>query len=231
MRVLIVEDDSNIAASIVRALTESKIVASVIGNGLEASSILERARRYESKFDAVILDLTIPGMDGIDVLRKMRSANDRTPVLVLSARSSLADKVAGLNLGADDYLSKPFESSELVARLRVITRRVENTAEVKRKLGNLTFDQTTAVFQVDGEPLPLTPKSSAVLEALFKRQGASVPKEFFMSMGVEGMSIEALNLHISRIRRTLREMHCNVTIKTLHSIGYTLIASEPEDPV
>lgn len=229
MRVLIVEDDLNIAGLVVRALTESKILASVISNGLEASSLLERARRYESKFDAVVLDLSVPGMDGIDVLRKMRAANDSTPVLVLSARSSLADRVSGLNLGADDYLSKPFESDELVARLRVITRRIENTEERKRKLGNLTFVHSKSMFQVGEVDVQLSPKASAVLEALFKRQGSSVSKEYLMSMGIEGMSIEALNIHISRIRRTLREMGCNVTIKTLHAVGYALIGSEAKD--
>lgn len=228
MRVLVVEDDEHIASHIVRALQGANMMVTHLANGSHASSELERCRRANSRFDAVVLDLTLPGMDGIDLLRRMRANNDATSVLVLTARGSLSDRVTGLELGADDYLAKPFEPAELIARLRVLGRRAQTTTEVVKEVGNLSFDAARGTFMIEGRPINLTRKSSILLQALFKRQGSTVPHDFLMGLGDEAMSQEAVMVHVSRARKVLQENGSNVSIKSIHGVGYSLVAGPAE---
>lgn len=229
MRVMVVEDDEHIGAHVSKALSEAKMMVTLMTNGSSASSQIERARRANTRFDAIVLDLTLPGMDGIDVLKRMRTSNDNTPVLVLTARSSLTDRVLGLEQGADDYLAKPFEPLELVARLRVLARRAEKTTESVRELGNLSFDAGRGSFLVDGKPINLTRKANALLDALFKRPaGTTVRKEFLLELDPEGMSPEALAIQVSRVRKVLQDAGCNVSIKAAHGLGYSLVVGSGE---
>lgn len=225
MRVMVVEDDEHIGAHVSRALAEARMMVTLLTNGASAVSQMERERRQGYRYDAIVLDLTLPGMDGIDVLKRMRASEDNTPVLVLTARSSLTDRVLGLEQGADDYLPKPFEPLELVARLRVLGRRAEKTTECVRCVGNLCFDPGKSLFSIDGKSINLTRKASAVLEYLFKRAGTTVRNELLLELDQEGMSNEALAIQISRVRKVLQENGCNVGIKAAHGVGYTLEVS------
>lgn len=225
MRVLIVEDEILLAESIAATLVSPKasMIPSLAANGIHALSMIEQARKASRPYDAVILDLTLPGMDGMDILRAMRRAGDTTPVLILTARATLADRVDGLETGADDYLAKPFESDELLARLRAITRR--RAAEVDTNnptCGNLMFDGGRGAFTVDGAVLSIPPRQRAVLEILFRRQGQMINKDFFMNMDDDGASFESVHTQISRLRKRLHDAGSTAQIKTFHSVGYML---------
>lgn len=226
MRVLIVEDEEVLAKSIASKVTAAGMVPTLIDNGLHADSLLEQEAQASRHFDAVVLDLTLPGRDGLDVLKNLRKRRDGTPVLVLTARSTLADRVNGLELGADDYLAKPFEPEELVARLRTIARRRGPSADLSTELGNVTYDKARGEFTVEGALLVLPPKSRAILEALFRRRGSQVTKEFLTNMDSDGASADSVDTQISRIRKRLREAGATVRIRTLHGTGYTLEAED-----
>lgn len=226
MRVLVVEDEPTLAESIVLALSSPKanMIATMVGNGVHAATMIDQARSSARPFDAVILDLTLPGMDGLDVLKGMRRKGDMTPVLILTARSTLADRVDGLETGADDYLAKPFETEELLARLRAISRRRAEPQSTMPAVGNLTMDVAKGMFLVDGAVLTLPRRSHVLLEALFKRRGQVVQKEFFMNLDEEGASVESVDNRLSRLRKRLKDFGVTAVIKTVHGTGYMLEA-------
>ena len=227
MRVLSVEDDPTLAESIAGSVSACGMIASLVGNGIQAESLLTQAVRFGRPYDAVVLDLTLPGMDGMDVLKGMRRRKDMTPVLVLSARITLADRVGGLEGGADDYLAKPFEPEEMLARLRAISRRRDDARDTNPRLGNLEFDAARGVFTVSGAVLVLPPKSRGILELLFRRRGNPVTKEFLTNLDDEGASVESVDTQISRLRKRLRDADAKVVLQTLHGTGYMLRA-EPD---
>lgn len=228
MRILVVEDDPVIAASIAQAITSPKanMVPTLVSDGRHAESMLFQARRSGHTFDAVVLDLTLPGMDGLDVLRQVRRTGDTTPVLVLTARVTLADKVEGLETGADDYLAKPFESEELVARIRAIARRKQEQPKSEQGVGNLTYDVGRGVFMVDGAYLKLPPRQHVILDALIRRPGVPLSKELLTNLDSEGASPGSVDTQMSRLRRFLKEMGADVSITTLHGVGYVLEPSK-----
>jgi two-component system response regulator TctD len=224
MRVLIVEDDPTLAESIAGAVSNTGMIPSMVGNGIQADSLLVQATSFKRPYDAVILDLTLPGMDGMDVLKAMRRRKDLTPVLVLTARITLADKVGGLEGGADDYLAKPFETEEMLARLRAIARRRNDSRDTNPSLGNLEFDAGRGCFTVMGALLALTPKQHGILDLLFRSRGRSVSKEFLMNLDDDGATMEIVDTWISRLRKRLRDADAGVNIRTLHGVGYVLEA-------
>lgn len=224
MRVLIVEDDLTLAEYIGASIDGAGMISTPVSNGLHAEDLLEQAAKFNRPYDAVVLDLTLPGMDGIDVLKGMRRRNDMTPVLVLTARITLADKISGLEGGADDYLAKPFESEEMLARLRTITRRHGAERSTTLTLGGLEFDASRGVFTVGGALLVLPPKARGILDQLFRRRGNPVTKEFLTNLDDHGASVESIDTQISRIRKRLRDAAAGVNIRTLHGIGYILEA-------
>ncbi|HEU0202785.1 MAG TPA: response regulator, partial [Burkholderiaceae bacterium] len=169
MKVLVVEDHPDIAQSLVNALTDLRLAAEVAATGNDAD---ERLRT--EKYGLVVLDLSLPGLDGIELLRRLRAFDRHTPVLVLTARGSIDDRVRGLQSGADDYLTKPFDLREFEARVSALLRRVGGGS---LQAGRLQFDSTNRAFAIDGVPLELTPRESAVLEALIARLGRVVAKE------------------------------------------------------
>src|SRR6202008_79756 len=141
-------------------------------NGADADALL-----HTQEYALVILDLTLPKMDGLDVLKRMRARGSKTPVLILTARGGLNERVQGLNLGADDYLAKPFELAELEARVKALLRRSVGNEALVHQCGALSFDTVTRMFSYGGASLALTPREHAVLEALISRPGRAVSKE------------------------------------------------------
>ena len=228
MRVLIVEDDITLAEYIGASVDGAGMISTPVTNGLHAENMLEQAARFNRPYDAVVLDLTLPGMDGIDVLKGMRRRKDMTPVLVLTARITLADKISGLEGGADDYLAKPFESEEMLARLRTITRRHGAVRATTINLGGLEFDAAKGMFTVGGALLVLPPKSQCLLDTLFRRRGNPVTKEFLTNLDDQGSSVESVDTQVSRLRKRLRDASAGVNIRTLHGIGYVLEADAAE---
>jgi len=222
MRVLIVEDEQVLADAINATLRSEHIIGTIAESGRAAINLLDNAVRNKRKYDAVVLDLGLQDMDGLDVLRGMRRKQDKTPVLVLTARNTLADRVGGLSDGADDYLAKPYEAPELVARIRAIARRVVEQESTTPAVGNLTYEPATGSFHVDGASLPLSALPHAILEALFRRKGNMVTKEFLTNLDGRGSTPEAVDTQISRLRKRLRDAGASAVITTAHGNGYVL---------
>ena len=172
MRLLFVEDEPDLREVLKKQLQGSGYSVDACGDGLEALDYLQL-----TAYDAVILDIMLPGVDGLSVLKKMRNDGDKTPVLLLTARGSVEDRVAGLDLGADDYLVKPFAFDELVARLRVLLRRSNGQVSNVLQCGGLEMDLNSRRVSRDGRELQLSAKEFAVLEYLLRNQGVVLARE------------------------------------------------------
>lgn len=224
MRILLVEDHTELSRWLTRALEESRLAVECAHNGDEADSLL-----LTQDYALIILDLTLPRMDGLEVLRRLRARGGRTPVLILTARGGLHDRVNGLNLGADDYLAKPFELVELEARVKALLRRAQGNDAVTIHCGALVFDTVSRMFSYDGALLALTPREHGVLEALISRAGRTVPKEkLFQEVFSldDDASIDAIEIYIHRLRRKLHAVERGrVSITTLRGLGYLLQAA------
>ncbi len=217
MRLLLVEDHPELARWLQDWLTHSGYVVEHLDRGDRADLALT-ANRY----DMVILDLSLPGLDGIEVLQRLRDRGDITPVLVLTARGSKDERVLGFNLGADDYLPKPFELDELEARIKALLRRAGGQTP-RMKIGRLILDTCTREVSREGQPLMLTPRELAVLEALASRLGRPVAREVVFSRVFEFDSearIESIEIYVHRLRKKLEG--AGVSITTLRGLGYAL---------
>ena len=181
----------------------------------------------------MLLDLSLPKMDGLDVLRRLRArggTRGKTPVMILTARGGLDDKVQGLNLGADDYMAKPFELAELEARVKALLRRSQGNEALVHTCGALSFDTVTRMFSYAGAPFPLTPREHAVLEALITRSGRAVSKEKLFDEVfalADDVNLDAIELYIHRVRKKLENgveagSPDGAVITTLRGIGYLL---------
>ena len=221
MRLLIVEDSEKLATWLGKALRQHGYAVDHCADGAQADLLL-RSEHY----DAVVLDLSLPGRHGLMVLQHLRERGDATPVLVLSARGDLQDRVKGLNLGADDYLTKPFDLSELEARIQAILRRAHGQSTPRITLGALDYDSSSRVFTLQGERLMLRPKEHAVLEALLLRMGKVTSKqalhEHVFALGAS-TSPEVLEIYVHRLRKHLAGT--GLSIVTLRGLGYVLEAS------
>ncbi len=225
MKLLVVEDDAALQATLVRTLARRGFAVAAVGDG---SAALERWSA--SPPDAVVLDLTLPGTDGLQVLAQARSRGLRTPVLILTARGTVGDRVLGLNTGADDYLAKPFDLDELEARLRALVRRAtpgpaETPAAVAPSLGRLRWDRDGAIYR-DGEPMELTPRELALMHALLVRPGQAVAKERLFELvfpGENEVRFDAIEVVAYRLRRKLAGT--GVELVTLRGLGYLLRAA------
>ncbi|MDP3668947.1 MAG: response regulator [Telluria sp.] len=224
MRILLVEDHIELSHWLAKALRDAHLTVECAANGGDADALL-----HTQDYALVILDLTLPKMDGLDVLRRLRSrggARAKTPVLILTARGGLEERVQGLNLGADDYLAKPFELSELEARVKALLRRSQGNEAPVHRCGALSFDTVTRLFTYAGEQLPLTPREHAVLEALISRPGRAVSKEKLFDEVFaldDDANIGAIELYIHRVRKKLeRAVPEAAAITTLRGIGYML---------
>ncbi len=218
MRILLIEDNAALARSVSRSLEQMGHNVDVIDNGELANNVL----RTET-YDLLVLDLNLPGLDGLDVLREFRRRGGATPVLILTARVELDDRVIGLDLGADDYLTKPFEVAEFEARVRALLRRREEKRNPVISVGLLSFDTNTRVVTIDGVDQDLTPRERGVLEVLVRNAGRVVPKDQIFDkifgFGHEP-DISAIEIYVSRLRKKFRDHE--VTIRTVRGLGYML---------
>ncbi|MEO7494008.1 MAG: response regulator [Massilia sp.] len=224
MRILLVEDHIELSHWLSKALRDAHLNVETAANGADADALL-----HTQDYALVILDLTLPKMDGLEVLRRLRArggARGKTPVLILTARGGLEERVQGLNLGADDYLAKPFELAELEARVKALLRRSQGNEAPVHSIGALSFDSVTRLFAYGGAPLALTPREHAVLEALITRPGRAVSKEklFDEVFALEDdANLDAIELYIHRVRKKLEKPIADaVAITTLRGIGYLL---------
>ncbi|AUL48960.1 DNA-binding response regulator [Bordetella trematum] len=219
MRILLIEDEADLAHWLSRSLARhAGFVVDWADNGLLA----ERRLALE-EFDAVILDLGLPGMDGHTLLTTMRARDDRTPVLVLTARDSLAERVGTLHEGADDFLPKPFVLEELEARLTALIRRSRGREHPRLSLGNLVLDTSAQKFTVSGQPLQLSPKEYAVLRVLIQRSGEPINKQQILDRiqtDDSDANLETIEVLVHRLRKKLT--HTGVQIVTMRGMGYSL---------
>lgn len=218
MRIAVIEDNTALANAIAYRLRDRGHAADVLHDGEEADAFLIRERA-----DLVVLDINLPGMNGLDVLRAMRRRGDGTPVILLTARTETSERVAGLDAGADDYLTKPFEMDELEARLRAMSRRRNLLYTEKEVLGGLVFDRTNRQLMDGEDTLDLPRREVATLECLLERRGRIVSKaQLTTHVYGTGSDVDdsAIEPHVSRLRRRLEGY--GVRIKTARGLGYML---------
>lgn len=221
MRLLLVEDSQKLATWLGKALRQHGFAVDITHDGAEADSLIKT-----EQYDAIVLDLSLPSLDGLVVLERMRSRGVATPVLVLTARSELDDRVRGLYLGADDYLAKPFELTELEARLHALMRRAHGITAPQLSLGALLYDGRSREFRLNGERLLLRPKEHAVLESLLTRAGKAVSKAQLYDhvFSIDATTAqEVVEIYIHRLRKQLH--NSGVAIVTLRGLGYVLEAT------
>jgi two-component system, OmpR family, response regulator len=228
MRVLVVEDEVKIARAIRRGLEHEGYATEVVTTGEDA--IL---RVTEHDYDAVVLDVMIPAPDGFAVCRQMRAKNRWAPVLMLTARDSVDDRIRGLDAGADDYLVKPFSFGELLARLRALLRRAPTERPATLRVGDLALDPSTHVVTRAGRPVELSAREFALLEFLMRRGGQVVTRtamlEHVWDYRYNGDS-NVVDVYIGYLRRKLEEPLGAPLIKTIRGVGYILDATTvPED--
>jgi two-component system OmpR family response regulator len=218
MSLLLAEDDPVLGDGLARALQEEGFRIDWTRDGISAAEKL-----LQSTYAAVILDLGLPKRDGLDVLRQLRARRDTTPVLILTARDRLEDRVSGLNLGADDYLAKPFEITELVARLHAITRRQRDRWKETLELGRLRYDVSGQRAYVDDVPLDLSARETGLLHILATRAGRVVSKdqivEHLLGHGEE-VQPNTVEVYLHRVRRKLEGS--GLVIRTVRGLGYIL---------
>jgi two-component system response regulator TctD len=218
MRLLLVEDNPQLADWLAKLLRRDGYVVDWMATGADADHALA-----VEEYALVILDLTLPELDGLAVLRRLRGRGSSTPVIILTAQASLESRVAGLDQGADDYLAKPFEVSELEARIRALLRRGHGRKDPRLALGDLTFDSNARVFTLSAQALALTPREHAVLEKLLLEAGRTVPKQT-LAQSVFGLDDaadpSAIEVYVHRVRKKLEGS--NVHIATLRGLGYLL---------
>lgn len=225
-RILLAEDDAALARGLVALLKQSGYDIESVATGQATL-----ARQAAGTYAAVVLDLGLPDMSGFEVLKQLRSHEARArgdsarcPVLILTARSAVDDRVRGLDLGADDYLLKPFEPSELLARLRALLRRAQGDPSPSIKVGRLTLEHASGAFRIDDELLELPRRERAVLEQLMVRAGKIVMRESLANMvfGLDDdVGANALEVYIGRLRKRLGTQ--GPQIRTVRGLGYMLV--------
>ncbi len=224
MRLLLVEDDPDLAAAVAGNLRRSGFSVDVAGSTEEAEDALG-----VQEYAVVLLDLGLPDGDGLELLERMRRRAVSVPVLILTARDRVADRVAGLEAGADDYLVKPFAHEELVARIRALLRRPRDDLGREVRLGDLRYLPGTGEFFVGDEPLILPRREKMLLEVLLRRAGRVVVRaalEEALWDFAEEIESNTLESHVSRLRRRLDRAGARVRIHTVRGVGYMLRADE-----
>ncbi len=221
MRVLLVEDDPATAQGIEMMLRSESYVCDVTDMGEDG---LEIGKLYD--YDIIILDLMLPDMDGYEVLRRLRAARVKTPILILSGLTALDDKIKGLGVGADDYLTKPFDKRELVARIQAIVRRSKGHSDSVIKTGKLAVNLDTRTVEIDGQPLHLTGKEYGILELLSLRKGTTLTKEMFLNHlygGMDEPELKIIDVFVCKLRKKLTTATGGENyIETVWGRGYVL---------
>ena len=218
MRILIAEDDLSIAESLAYALRKSGYSVDCVHTGVHANAALT-----DNHFDLLILDLGLPKMDGFEVLKRVRARGIYLPIMILTARDSIDDRVKGLDLGADDYLVKPFSLTELEARIRALSRRNSGSTTPILQIGKLKFDKVNRIASIDDQRLELSAREFAMLEALSRRPGSIVGKDQLIEGACEWgeeVTSNAIEVYIHRLRRKLEK--AGVKITTVRGLGYCL---------
>ncbi|HZF35174.1 MAG TPA: response regulator transcription factor [Candidatus Angelobacter sp.] len=225
MRLLLIEDNERLAAAVAEHLKAAGFAVDRVGLAAEAPAALAAAR-----YDAVVLDLGLPDGDGMKILESARSRGDGTPILILTARDGLEDRISGLNAGADDYLLKPFAMGELVARLKALLRRPGAALGSMLEAGNLSLDTVNRAVEVAGRPLLLGRRELALLELLLRRAGRVVAKGA-LEEGLYGFdepaSANSVETQMSRLRKKLEAAGVTVAIHTVRGVGYLLTERRP----
>ena len=221
MRVLLVEDDSSTAKSIELMLASEGFVCDTTDLGEDG---LEISRLYD--YDIILLDLVLPDIDGYEVLRRLRAARIATPVLILSGLSQTVDKIKGLGFGADDYLTKPFDKGELVARIQAVVRRSKGHSDSLIRTGRLTVNLNSRQVEVDSEPVHLTGKEYGIIELLSLRKGTTLTKDMFLNHlygGMDEPELKIIDVFICKLRKKLAQATGGDTyIETVWGRGYVL---------
>jgi len=218
VKILLVEDDATLADGLSRTLGQSELRVEHVTSGEAAEAAFVRER-----FDLVVLDIGLPGIDGFEVLRRLRKRPDYMPVLVLTARDAIEDRVHGLDLGADDYLPKPFALPEFEARVRALLRRGQASKNPQLRNGGLVLDTVARRATLNGQPVDLTSREWSVLENLMLRAGQVVSKENLMqalSNWDRELSMNAIEVYMSRLRAKIEPG--GVRIRTVRGFGYLL---------
>ncbi len=225
MRVLLVEDDPATAQSIEMMLRSESYVCDTTDMGEDG---LEIGKLYD--YDIIVLDLMLPDMDGYEVLRRLRAARVKTPIMILSGLNGLDDKIKGLGVGADDYLTKPFDKRELVARIQAIVRRSKGHSDSIIKTAKLTVNLDTRTVEIGGHPLHLTGKEYGILELLSLRKGTTLTKEMFLNHlygGMDEPELKIIDVFVCKLRKKLTAATGGDNyIETVWGRGYVL-----RDPV
>ncbi|MBR4223924.1 MAG: response regulator transcription factor [Oscillospiraceae bacterium] len=222
MRIMIVEDERRLADALVQIFERERITADVFYDGDEG---LDNA--MSEIYDVVVLDIMLPGRDGLSIVREMRRNGIATPVLMLTARGSLSDKVGGLDSGADDYLTKPFQTDELLARVRALARRSSNTLVTSDELscGDIVLDTASFELRCGTSSIKLGRKEYDVMDLLMRNCGAVVSKDMIITR-IWGYDSEAednnVEVYISFLRKKLTFLGSKVSIRTLRGVGYTI---------
>ena len=221
MRILLVEDDAITAQSIEMMLKSEGYVCDTTDLGEDG---LDLGKIYD--YDIIILDLMLPDMEGYDVIRRMRATGVKTPILILSGLDGLDDKIKGLGFGADDYLTKPFDKRELIARIQAIVRRSKGHCESLIKTGCLTVNLDARTAEVNNKPLHLTGKEYSILELLSLRKGTTLTKEMFLNHlygGIDEPELKIIDVFVCKLRKKLKNATGNESyIETVWGRGYIL---------
>jgi two-component system OmpR family response regulator len=218
MRILVAEDDATLADGVIRTLRQSGFAVDWVKNGQDADSALDA-----DQFDLLILDIGLPKISGLEVLRRLRARDSHLPVLFLTGLDGVNHRVRGLDAGADDYLAKPFELAELVARVRALTRRGMAGSPTLLKHGALSYDQVGRVARLNGDALELSAREVSLLEVFLARAGRLVSKDQLVSHLCEWgeeVSANAIEVYVHRLRKKLEPG--GVRIVTVRGLGYSL---------
>jgi len=221
MKILLAEDDQFLADGLSMVLKDNGYAVDVEADGASVSIAV-----CTTAYDLLILDLGLPNLDGLDVLKQIRLKGETIPILILTARDALQDRVKGLDLGANDYLTKPFELPELEARIRALIRKESWSNKIEISLGSLTFNTVDRVAYIDGQAIDLTARELAVLEILLQKIGTSIDKQRItnlISSWDQEVTENAVGIVIHRLRKKLEE--ANIAIRSSRGLGYRLEAT------
>lgn len=227
MNILVVEDERNLADAIVRIVSDAGFNCEAVYDGNAGLNSAE-----SGLYDAVIMDVMLPGTDGIQIVRELRHQGNSIPVLMLTARTSTSDKVEGLDAGADDYMTKPFEAPELLARLRALTRRQGDVVIDTVTFADLTLDLETHDLSCDGREVHLSGKEFEVLKMLMSSNARVVSKQDLLTRvwGADADASEnSVEAYISFLRKKITHLHSKVQITTLRMLGYRLEAFDVQE--
>lgn len=224
MRLLIIEDEHRLSAILKTKLGASGFVVDVTGSAADAVAAIELFN-----YDAAVLDLALPDGDGLDVLSTVRRKGKALPILILTARDAVEDRVAGLDAGADDYLTKPFAMAELVARIKALLRRPGGVLGITLEAGNLCLDTVGRELTIAGHPVRLSRRELAILEQMMRRLGRIVPKAVLEEKlyGIdEEPDSNTIPVHVHHLRRQMQSAGASLVIHTIRGVGYILAEHE-----